>query len=105
MGAVNKSANLPFDLLVLSILFSFNYQSTEKLSLMTLKSDPKFEEKLTLGIWWVLTRAVESLEICTLMVYFCQKYVIFKLRKYIWSVSWKMTNSSRNDIRNLVNIF
>ena len=29
--------------------------------------------KMAWGIWWILTRAVEGLKICTLMGYFCQK--------------------------------
>ena len=44
----------------------------------------KVEEKLTLGskndtwgIWSILMRAVASLNICTLMCYFCQKYIMF----------------------------
>ena len=64
---------------------------------VTPKSDAKFEEKLTLGsknnmrnllnfnasrgIRWTLA-AVESLKICTLMVHFCRKYVMFELKRY-----------------------
>ena len=52
---------------------------------MTLKSDPNFEEKLT--FCWKndmrnLTRTVENLKICTVIGYFCQKYVMFELKKY-----------------------
>ena len=70
---------------------------------MTRKSDAKFEEKLTLGskndvknlvnIW--LT--VASLEICTLICYFCRKYIMFESKKYRgvmktnWLVLCKMT--------------
>ena len=43
---------------------------------MTLKSDAKFEEKLTLGskndMRNLAMRAVASLKICTLMCFFCQ---------------------------------
>ena len=73
---------------------------------MKLNSNAKFEEKLTLGskndmrnfnsssgkfaknvhfdvlLLSILTRAEESLKICTLMGYVCQKYVIFELKKY-----------------------
>ena len=96
----------------------FRWKSTEELCLMTLKSDAKFEEKLTLGsknnmrnlvsfnasrgIRWTLT-AVESLEICTLMGYFCRKYVIFELKRYR-VVLCKMTYGFKNDISNLVNL-
>ena len=46
---------------------------------MTLKSDAKFEEKLTFafkitrGIWQIFTRALQSLEIGTLMGSFYPK--------------------------------
>ena len=40
------------------------------------------------GIWRILTRAAESLKICTFMGYFCRKYVMFECRGV---VSWKMT--------------
>ena len=33
------------------------------------------------GIWWILTREVESLKICTLIIYFCRKYVMIELKK------------------------
>ena len=72
---------------------------------MTLKSDAKFKEKLTLGsvpkmtrgIWWILTRAVESLKMCTLMGYCCRHYVMFELKK-----CEKMTYGFKNDISNLM---
>ena len=41
-------------------------------------------------------------EICTLMGYFCQNYVMLELKKYRRVVSWKMTYGLKNDIRNLV---
>ena len=56
----------------------FRWKNTEQLCLMTLKSDAKYEDKLTFGskmtwgIWWILMRAVASLKICTLMCYFSQ---------------------------------
>ena len=48
------------------------------------------------GIWSILTRAVESLKICTLMGYFCRRYVMFELKKYggvvvkndLWFQKW-----------------
>ena len=53
---------------------------------MTLKSDPNFEEKLTFCLkndirsLMNLTRGVENLKICTLMGYFCEKWVMFELK-------------------------
>ena len=44
-----KSENLHFDVLLLSIVYKVSAKkSTEELSLMTLKKDPIFEEKLTI---------------------------------------------------------
>ena len=54
---------------------------------MTLKSDAKFEEKLTLGSKNDMRNLVNfnassgKSENCTLMGYFCRKYVIFELKK------------------------
>ena len=53
---------------------------------MTLKSDAKFEEKLTpgskmtWGIWWILLRAVASLEICSLITTFANSTWSFSLK-------------------------
>ena len=56
---------------------------------MTVKSDAKFEEKLTLGSRndmrnWVnlIMQAVASLKNFTLIGYFCRKYVMIELKKY-----------------------
>ena len=52
---------------------------------MTLKSDPNFEEKLTFCLkndmrnLMYFNLSSENLKICTLMGYFCQKYVKFEL--------------------------
>ena len=48
-------------------------------------------------IWWILTQAGASLKICTLMSYFCKKYVMFELKKYTRLVWWKMTYGSKWD--------
>ena len=51
---------------------------------MTLKSDVKFTEKMTmvpkmtLRIWWILMQAVAGMEVCALMYYFCWKYIMFE---------------------------
>ena len=64
------------------------YKKYRRVSLMTLKSDAKFEEKLTLGSRndmrnWVnlIMQAVASLKNFTLIGYFCRKYVMFELKK------------------------
>ena len=55
---------------------------------MTLKSDAKFEEKLTSGlkkdmrIWQIFTRALESVKIGTLMGSFCPKQKMYDLKIY-----------------------
>ena len=43
-----KSENLHFDVLLLSIAYKVLAKKVQKMSLMTLKSDRNFEEKLTL---------------------------------------------------------
>ena len=40
--------------------------------MQSLKKNWLLVPKMTWGIWWILMRAVASLEICTLMCYFCQ---------------------------------
>ena len=60
-----------------------------RVSLMTLKSDAKFEKKHTLASKnnmrnWVnvIMQAVASLKIFTLIGYFCRKYVMFVLKEH-----------------------
>ena len=53
---------------------------------MTLKSDQNFEKKFTFclkndKIWQILNQTVENRKMCTLMEYFCQKHVMFELKK------------------------
>ena len=69
---------------------------------------------MTWGIWWILMRAVASLKICTLMCYFCRKYIMFELKKYrgIRVITLKnnpkfeeqLTCALKNDMSNLVNL-
>ena len=81
-----KSENLLFDMLLLPIgyeVLAKKYRrvishNTEKIQ--TLKKSWLFIRKMTWGIWWTLTRALESMKICTLMDYFCKKYVMFELK-------------------------
>ena len=54
---------------------------------MTLKSDAKFEKKLTCGlkmtgIWQIFTRALESVKFGTLMGFFCPKQKMYELKIY-----------------------
>ena len=47
---------------------------------ITLENDAKFEEGLTCALKNDVT--LESLKICTLMGFFCEKYLMFELRNY-----------------------
>ena len=112
-ASIGKSGNLHFesnDVLLLSITYKVsawkvqkNYLSWHWKKIQTLKKNWLFIWKMTWGIWWTLTWAVESLKICTLMGYFCRKYVMFELKRYRGVVLWKMTYGFKNDISNLVN--
>ena len=74
------------DVLLLSIAYKVSAKKVQKNYLSWhLKKDPNFENrlfvwKMTWGTWWTLTRAVESLNVCTLMSYFSKKYVMFELK-------------------------
>ena len=66
----------------------FQLKSTEELSLMTLKSDAKFKEKLTCGFKYDMRNLVnfhpttQKSKNFTPMGYFCPKYMRFELKKY-----------------------
>ena len=66
----------------------FDLKSTEELSFMTLKSDAKFEKnwlviwKMTWEIWQIFTRALESVQIGTLIGCFCPKQRMYELKIY-----------------------
>ena len=79
------------------------YKKYRRVCLMTVKSDAKFEEKLTLGSRndmrnWVnlIMQAVASLKNFTLIGYFCRKYVMLEPKKYrgcvvkndLWFQKW-----------------
>ena len=75
-----KSEILHFDTLFLSKWYYVSAKKcTEELSLMTLKSDSKFEEKLTFdfnmtwGIWRIFTQATRSLKISLWWALFPQR--------------------------------
>ena len=75
------------DLFVQSIT-RFRWKNTEELCFMTLKSDAKFEEKLTLGSKNDMRNLVnfhpttQKSKNFTSMGYFCPKYMRFELKKY-----------------------
>ena len=92
-----KTEKLHFDVLLLPIVHKVSTKKVQQSYLSwhwrvikTLKKNSFFIWKMTWIIWWILTRAVENLKICTLMGYFCQKYVMFepknrdKLRREKW---------------------
>ena len=91
-----KSANLHFDLLLLSITCKVSAKTVQKSYLsfhwtvtQILKKNWLFVWKMIWESWWILMQAVESLKTCTFMGYFCRKYVMFELKKYTEVASWK----------------
>ena len=96
-----KSGNLHFDVLFLPMLQRWIIShDTEKRSKVWQKTDFLFEK----WHWWTLNWAVESLKTCTLMSYFCRKYVMFELKRYRGVMLWKKTYGFKNDISNFVNL-
>ena len=80
-----KSENLHFNVLLLSIACKVsaekvlkNYLSWHWKKIQNLKKNWLFIWKMA---WRILTWAVESLKICTLIGYFCRKYVMFELKR------------------------
>ena len=74
-----KSKNLHFDWILLSKVYKYldkkvrkSYVSWHWRVMQILKKIWLLVPKMTQGIRWILMRAVASLEICTLMCYFCQ---------------------------------
>ena len=74
-----KSKNWHFDWIRLSKVYKYldekvqkSYVSWNWRVMQSLKKNWLLAPKMTWGIWWILMRAVASLEICTLMCYFCQ---------------------------------
>ena len=106
----SKSKSLHFDVPLFPIAYKVsakkvqkNYLSWHWKRFQTLKKNRLFVWKMTWEIWWILIQTVESLKICTLMGYFCRKYMMFELTKYRGVRPWKMTYSFKNDVSNLVN--
>ena len=96
-NVMNKSESLLFDVLLSSLAYEVsakkiqkNYLSWHWKKMQTFKKNWLFVWEMTWEIWWTLTRVVESLKICSLMGYFCRKYVMFALKKHRGNV-WKMT--------------
>ena len=70
--STQNSQNFYFDWFPCAKYITFDLKSTEELHFITLKSDAKFEEKLTCGLE-NFTRALESLKIGTSMGSFYPK--------------------------------
>ena len=74
-----KAKNLHFDWIHLPKTCKYldekvqkSYVSWHRRVMQSLNKNWFLVPKMTLGIWWILMRAVASLEICTLMYCFCQ---------------------------------
>ena len=86
-GSSQKSENLHFDGLLLSIAYKISAKKVQKSDLwwywrvvQILNKNWLFVWKMTWRVWWILTRAMESLKISILMGYFCRKYLMFELK-------------------------
>ena len=84
-----KSENLHFDWIHLSKAYKYldekvqrRYVSWHWRVMQSLKKSWLLVPKMTWGIWWILMQAAASLEICTLMCYFCQYHIKFQPKKY-----------------------
>ena len=82
----------------------FQLKGTEELSLMTLKQDPNFEEKLTFCLenemrnlvnFSATSKKSENLQF--------DRLLLKELNKYRSAVSWEMTSGFKNDISHFVN--
>ena len=103
-----KSETLHFNVLLFSTAYNVpakklqeNYLSWHLKKIQASKKNWLFVWKMTWEIWWTLTRAVESLKICTLIGYFCRNYVMFELKIYREVLSWNMSYGFKTDISNL----
>ena len=104
-----KSLNLHFDGFLLSEAYKDLSEKVQKRYvswywrvMQSLNKNWLLVPKMTREIWWILMWAVASLKVCTLISYFCRKYLMFELTKYRGVVSWKMNYCFKNDISNLV---
>ena len=101
-----KSEKLYFDGLFLSKAFNVsarkfqrNYVSWHWRVMQNLKENWLVAWKITSGICLIFMRAVESLEICTFIGFFCAKHTNIEMKKYCKV----MTLDSKNDVINLAN--
>ena len=84
-----KSKNLGFDGLPLSNTYNVLVEKIQKSFvswhwrvMQSLKKIWLLFPKMPCGIWWILMPAVANLKICTLMCYFCRRYIMFEPKKY-----------------------
>ena len=89
IASSGKSENLHLGVLLLSTVnYVWSKKITEELYVIKLKNDAQFEEKLTCPLKNGMRNlanfdsTLESLKICTLMVPFWAKYMIFELKNY-----------------------
>ena len=83
-----KSTQIPIKSWFWPIYIMLELKNTEELCLIALKIVPNKVwrktglcfQKLTWGIWQIFTRALESLQIGTLMAYFCLKLKMYELK-------------------------
>ena len=108
---ISKSGNLGFDWSRLSKAYKYLDEKVQKSYawlhwrvIQSLNKKWLLVPKMTWGIWRILTWAVQSLKISTLLVYFCRKYIMFMLKRYRGVVLWKILYAFKNDIINLVNL-
>ena len=83
-----KSENLHFGVILLLKVYYVSVKKVQRICVITLKNDAKFEEELT----WALkndmrnlmnfTGTLNNLKICTLIDFFCSRYIMFKLKNY-----------------------
>ena len=99
------SENLYFDGLLLSKAYKVldekvqkRYVSWHWRVMQSLKKNRPLVPKTTWGIWWILTRAVESLKICPFTDCFCRKYVMFEMKKQL---SFVVKNYLKTDIKGI----
>ena len=88
-ASCQKSKNLHFDGRLLSKVYKVLDEKVQKSCvswhwrvMQNLKKNWLLVPKMTRRIWRILKRAVASLKNCTLMCYFCWKYVIFDPKRY-----------------------
>ena len=111
-----KSENFYFDGLLLSKAYKFSAKNLHKSCvswhwrvMQALKKKWLLIWKMAWEIWWIFTKALESLKNCMLMGYFSRKYVILELcelcvmtLKSDAKIEGKITCGYKNGMKNLV---